>query len=305
MTLTKKLVLTLFVLIITFGIYLYFTNKELIAKKIDRIIREYTQNEVIIPKDNKYHKRYDFISVKETNNFKPKNIDELKSIYYTFLNRGWNNFTFYCDLDYTDCIKDASGIAKDDNYLSFLNSYVHPYNSYKKYKTTLIGDNQINLSIDKLYTEHEIEQIESIVNQFLIDNINENDDKKNSIKKIHDYLIQNTTYDQNYKKYSEITISNKANGALMNKIALCSGYADAYAIFLDKLDIPNFKVTSENHEWNAVYIDNKWLHIDVTWEDDEINKNNNYNFYLLNTNELLKKDMTEHDYNQSYYLEFK
>ena len=113
----------------------------------------------------------------------------------------------------------------------------------------------------------------------------------------------NITYDDNYQKDDKITISNKATGALKNKIALCSGYADTYAIFLEKLGIPNFKVTSENHVWNAVYIDNKWLHIDVTWDDDEINKNNNYNFYLLDTDELLKKDQTEHSFSEEYYLE--
>ena len=305
MTLTKKLVIILTLLIVSFLTYLYFTNKELIAKKIDRIIREYTQGEVIIPNNNKYHKRYEFISVEETNNFKPKNKKDLERIYYTFLNRGWENFTFYCDIDYVDCLKDASSIAKDDNYLSFLNSFVHPYNSYKKYKTTLIGDDQINLSIDKLYDDTEIKAIEDIVNNYLINNIKETDTKKDAIKKIHDYLIETVTYDEKYDKLKVLTTSNKATGALINKEALCSGYADAYSIFLDKLDIPNFKVTSENHVWNAVYIDNKWLHIDVTWDDDEINKNNNYNFYLLNTKELLEKDITEHAFNQNYYLELK
>ena len=303
MTLTKKLAIILILLIVSLNCYLYITNKDTINSKIKKIIKEYSQNEVIIPKNNEYYKNYKFISVKETDNFKPKNIDELKDIFYTFLNRGWGNFSFYCDIDYKDCTSDASKIAQDDNYLSFMNSYVHPYNSYLKFKTTIIGDDQINLSIDKLYSDEEIKEIETIINDYMSKNIKETDSKKESIKKIHDYLIKNITYDDNYQKDDKITISNKATGALKNKIALCSGYADTYAIFLEKLGIPNFKVTSENHVWNAVYIDNKWLHIDVTWDDDEINKNNNYNFYLLDTDELLKKDQTEHSFSEEYYLE--
>ncbi|UKI58189.1 MAG: hypothetical protein L6V81_01725 [Clostridium sp.] len=41
---------------------------------------------------------------------------------------------------------------------------------------------------------------------------------------------------------------------------------------LDKLHIPNFKVTSSEHVWNVVYYNGKWTHIDATWDDDEINK---------------------------------
>ena len=42
---------------------------------------------------------------------------------------------------------------------------------------------------------------------------------------------------------------------------------------LDRLSIPNFKVTSEEHVWNVIYYNGKWTHIDATWDDDEINKN--------------------------------
>lgn len=67
---------------------------------------------------------------------------------------------------------------------------------------------------------------------------------------------------------------------------VCSGYADAFALILDRLGIRNFKVSSENHIWNVVYIDNGWLHIDSTWDDDENNINNRDNFYMINTKKL-------------------
>ena len=130
-------------------------------------------------------------------------------------------------------------------------------------------------------------------------------DTKNDIKKIHDYIIKNTTYDDEYEQSNEITESNKATGALIHKKALCSGYSDAFALFMDKINIPNFEVTSEEHEWNAIYFNNKWYHVDTTWDDDETNKYNTSNFFLINTNELLLKDKKEHNFDKEIFLEFK
>ena len=74
---------------------------------------------------------------------------------------------------------------------------------------------------------------------------------------------------------------------------------------LDKLHIPNFKVTSSEHVWNVIYYNGKWTHIDATWDDDEVNKNTQHNFYKITTDELLKKDKKEHNFNINDYLELK
>ena len=74
---------------------------------------------------------------------------------------------------------------------------------------------------------------------------------------------------------------------------------------MDKLGVPNFNISTEDHVWNVIYFDGKWRHIDVTWDDDEVNKNNNYNFYMINTDELLEKDKESHNFNQDLYLELK
>ena len=71
------------------------------------------------------------------------------------------------------------------------------------------------------------------------------------------------------------------------------------------LDIPNFRVSNIEHIWNVIKFNNEWRHIDVTWDDDEINKNNIYNFYYLTTNELIEKDNDLHTFNRDIYLELK
>ena len=186
-----------------------------------------------------------------------------------------------------------------------LNNYVHPYNTYVKYNTLLVNNKEIHLKIDKLYSEEDISYINKKVDEiFNTLNINPNGYKSDNIKKLHNYIIENTHYDSDYRKGDE-TISNKANGALETGIALCSGYSDLYAIMLSKLQIPNFRVSNEEHIWNVILNDNKWLHIDVTWDDDERNKNNTYNFYLISTEELHEKDNDVHAFNIDDYLELK
>ncbi len=57
---------------------------------------------------------------------------------------------------------------------------------------------------------------------------------------------------------------------------VCEGYACAFKILCDRIDIPCITVNgysinnvgdSGAHMWNAVYIDSNWYAIDVTWDD--------------------------------------
>ena len=289
---------------------LYFTlkNYDEVTSYVSNLIRKYTKNTVVVPDYTKNHRMYLFKTVSETNNFEPQNIDEIKEIYYTVLNNGWDSFTFYCPYEYTNCVSDIKKIANTQNeeHISVINNYVSPYNSYIKYNTTILDENQITLSVDRLYSDEEIEKLNNIIDSAIKGlNINVNNVKLKDIETIHDYIIKKVTYDTNYQKGDAISDSNKATGALFNGVALCSGYSDAFAIFMDKLSIPNFKVNSEEHEWNAIYFNNKWTHVDLTWDDDEINKNNNRNFFMVNNTELLNKDKKEHNYNKDIYLELK
>ena len=76
------------------------------------------------------------------------------------------------------------------------------------------------------------------------------------------------------------------------------------AIFLDKMNLDNVKVITEDHVWNSVLINNIWYHIDVTWDDPVVNTGENmlrHDFYMINTNTLLKKDLTQHNFNKDLF----
>ena len=74
------------------------------------------------------------------------------------------------------------------------------------------------------------------------------------------------------------------------------------AIFLKKYNIPNFKVVSENHIWNAVYLDEQWYHLDLTWDDpiSDINVSRD-TYFLIDTKTLEKINDGTHFSNKRIY----
>lgn len=304
---TSKLLLILCILVISFCIYLFYINFETIMKGINTFIDNIKTHEVVVPSDTKNHRVYNYKTVRETNDFNPKSIDDLKNIYYTVLNNGWNEFTFYCDNKiYPSCAEDVKTLANNNPYVALINNFVNPYNSYQKFNTLVTNDKIVNIKIDKLYSESEISATDSKIDEiFKSLNINTTNPTRDDIKLLHNYLIKTITYDTKYTPETVDKSPSKAYFALTSGKAICSGYSDSFAIMMDKLNIPNFKVSTTDHIWNVIYFENKWQHIDVTWDDDEVNNNNYYNFFMIDTNNLLKKDTLKHSFDRDIYLELK
>ena len=72
------------------------------------------------------------------------------------------------------------------------------------------------------------------------------------------------------------------------------------AIFLSHLEIPNIKVSTDTHVWNAVYLDNNWYHIDVT--NDDIGNNISYEFFMLDSEDIHYDE--NHNYSKIIYSFF-
>ena len=93
------------------------------------------------------------------------------------------------------------------------------------------------------------------------------------ILQVHNYLIDNVVYDSSNL---DPEISHTLYGALVNKLAVCDGYAKAFKYILDNVGISCVEVcgtaqnsagTIESHAWNDVLLDGKWFAVDVTWDD--------------------------------------
>lgn len=119
---------------------------------------------------------------------------------------------------------------------------------------------------DVLVAENELNsRVSSIISEF-------DGTTYSKIKKAHDYLIDNMTYDEN----DTLIHSHNIYGAFMNKTAVCDGYAKAYKYLLDCMGIHCVQIcgvatnslgVSENHTWNYVMINDVWYAVDTTWDD--------------------------------------
>jgi len=83
-------------------------------------------------------------------------------------------------------------------------------------------------------------------------------------------------------------------GTLVNRAALCGGYASSFLYLTELAGLNSVFIAGESergisHAWNAVYLDGSWHFVDVTWNRpgrkfDEVN----HAYFLINT-ETLKK----------------
>lgn len=85
---------------------------------------------------------------------------------------------------------------------------------------------------------------------------------------IHDYIVKNCKYGyiDSSKDYAY-----RAYGALVQKTAVCNGYAEAMALLMTCVGVENQIVTGtadgQLHAWNQVCLDGDWYQVDATWDD--------------------------------------
>lgn len=296
-------------------------NIDPITDKLTKIITN--EPKIVTKPANKFVKDKNYLYVQNTNSFIPYSFQEILNIYYTAINSGWKQFTFYCPNEYKRCLSDVSKISSDEQILTHLNNYVHPFNSFTNVKTSMNDNGEVNLKIFYLYTDEQIKQIDEETDKVLKKLINDQMSDYDKIKTMHDYIINNTEYDiSRNEDGTSKHLSYLAYGPLFEGYATCNGYTDLMSIYLTKMGFDNFEVattpqeisySATGHIWNAVYYNNEWLHIDLTWDDPVSNDNKDYLFhtyFLINNEQMKKADsgetvIEEHNFNKNYYLEFK
>lgn len=144
------------------------------------------------------------------------------------------------------------------------------------YRVKIGGNGQSYLADgfwDEEYVDIALGYIEDIKNNIISKTTGK--DRVEQIKIVHDYLVDTVEYDLEAG-------SNIYNiyGTLIDKRAVCEGYARAFKYILDDLEIPtviacglakNSAGVTETHAWNYVQLENgQWYAIDVTWDDPVI-----------------------------------
>lgn len=267
----------------------YFLTEKIVYKNSNKVLSY-----------NEYYVDYNYSFVQTTDSNKANSYQELKNIIYTVINSGDDTYTFYCN--YEKCKNDIKKIISTKNEtVTDINNFVHPYNSFSHINIDLTQSGKVTLSTNKLYDKYMIDYINGYMDQFIKDNINDSMSIKEKIKVFHDHIINNTVYDEKNKERSSDAYELLSTGK-----AICGGYSDTISIYLHKLGIPNYKISSKNHVWNLVNVDGKWLHLDSTWDDPVASDGKQYlldNFFLIDTNTLLTLDTVEHSFDKNVFTE--
>ena len=239
---------------------------------------------MVVPIDDNYKnsKEYDFAYVKN-NKYYYNQLDDTAKLIYDAIESNLSNM--------------MSGNYENDGEKQLDTSFQSAWDALMldRVDTFFIDVTKINLKMRKTTYGKKVTYALSIApadsNGYLANGIE-------SKEKVHAILNEiKETRDSIVKSLSGI------DGALIEKSAVCEGYAETLKYILDEVDIPcvlvsgtatNSEGKTERHEWNYVQLYGKWYGIDPTW-DDPVIKGSGYvsdsikhRYFLVGSNEMNK-----------------
>lgn len=232
-----------------------------------------------------------------------QNLEELKNCRY-LENIILSDTTYFRDLNFLKYTPKLKTLSID--FPAYTNIDLSPIsNLYRLEKLNLwgleqnISNNLLNFlkrnnvdtsfSLNRNY-ESLMSNVKSIYNSLNLNGLSDEE----QIQRIVLYVIDNITYDQNLTGEAgqeafktEIMIENA-----LNKSGVCRQYTLLTNILLEMAGFNAIQIRSnatENHIWNAVYLDGAWYAIDPTWLDTEEGRNEVANnlrnkYYLVDPN---------------------
>lgn len=122
------------------------------------------------------------------------------------------------------------------------------------------------------------------------------------IRFINDYLVDNCEYLSSAMENPELyETAFTAYGALIEGKSVCEGYTNSVQLLCEALQIPCVKITGtvngNNHIWNAVYLENKWWMLDVTFNDPigVQDENDRRKFFLIDMDTFQEQGLHQYD----------
>ena len=99
------------------------------------------------------------------------------------------------------------------------------------------------------------------------------------IKGIYDWMCANITYDYEHLYDSSYLPQFSAYAALIDRTAVCQGYALLFYRLAMELGVDSRLITSFDHAWNIVELNNLYYNVDSTWDAGMGGRG--YNYFLL------------------------
>ncbi len=105
----------------------------------------------------------------------------------------------------------------------------------------------------------------------------------------HNMVIDTAKYADDVKSAKDDYLAFTPYGALVNKNAVCEGYAKAFQYLLARLGIKSTTVmgmgSEELHMWNGVLINDSWYFVDPSWDDGK--SYSRYDYFNITESQLL------------------
>lgn len=114
------------------------------------------------------------------------------------------------------------------------------------------------------------------------------------IKAIYDYICSNITYDYDNLYDDSYTLKHSSYAALINKKAVCQGYASLFYRLALEAGIDARVISGDSngpHAWNIAKIEGSYYNLDSTWDAG----NTEYEYFLKNA-----KDFPNHTRDAAY-----
>lgn len=243
--------------------------------------------------------------------------EELEARVIEELNRGNKEFVVYTK-DFTkEQLKNIN--RRLDGYYGYVDSYsIARYPRKGLYQTRFkmnISDNYYayhhlteGLNIDEYPRAKELAiRAKQILKKILKKNMTDYEKEK----AIHDFIVKNGEY--GFLKGKQEPESYHATGILLEGIGVCNAYTEAMQLLLSLAGVESkivIGVADEDHSWNLVKLDEKWYHVDTTWDDPVPDEKGRvfYNYFNL-PDEIMEKTHTwersryesANSYEQNYY----
>ncbi|TKA59638.1 hypothetical protein MBOVa_0620 [Mycoplasmopsis bovis 8790] len=126
------------------------------------------------------------------------------------------------------------------------------------------------------------------------------------ITEAYKWVTKNVKYDYSQENLVD---DQSAYSALIKLNTVCTGYAKAFMMLMEELNVPCRLVTgtadygiltgrASRHAWNMVEVDGEWYHVDTTSDRAEHRTGNDgtFNFFMMNDDDFVSASIFERGY---------
>lgn len=124
---------------------------------------------------------------------------------------------------------------------------------------------------------------------------------------IYAWIVRNVNYDWTHADVTRETSRESYGpyGGLINRTAVCLGFASTFQLLMDMADVECVTVTgatessTEEHAWNMVRLNGQWYCVDITWDANyrEYGNTDGWTWYYFNvTSDYMARSDHQWDY---------